>query len=372
MRLLITADTVGGVWRFGLELAQGLLGAGDSVALVSFGRASSPAQRAECEKLATSWGAQFRYLGSEISLEWMQDNCRCYEDGSAVLRQIAREFGAELLHTSQFCYGAAELGIPTVVTAHSDVLSWARACRNEGLEETEWLRRYCALVEKGLDCADAVAAPTKWMLEALAEGYRLPERTRVIANGRSIPVFGAGPRVLRAVTAARLWDEAKDIGMLRTVMSPMPLLVAGERECGGTEFAAPKGMELTGTLREEDMMRLLAASAVYVCTSRYEPFGLAPLEAALCGCAVLARDIASLHEVWGDAALYFGDATELSTLLTRLAKSPEMLREAQRQARVRAQRYTRFKMAEEYRALYAEVLKQTGMTVPAEERACVA
>src|SRR5438067_13516917 len=151
MRLLITTDTVGGVSRFTQELVKGLLGAGDSVALVSFGRAASTAQRAECEELAAHWGERFWYISSELPLEWMQENAHCFEDGAEILRRTAQEFGAELLHANQFCYGAAGLNIPTVVTAHSDVLSWARACRNQRLDDSEWLRQYCALVQRGLD-----------------------------------------------------------------------------------------------------------------------------------------------------------------------------------------------------------------------------
>ena len=47
-------------------------------------------------------------------------------------------------------------------------------------------------------------------------------------------------------------------------------------------------------------------SAIYLCASRYEPFGLAPLEAALCGCALVLRDLPSLREIWGNSALFFG------------------------------------------------------------------
>jgi glycosyltransferase involved in cell wall biosynthesis len=206
------------------------------------------------------------------------------------------------------------------------------------------------------------------MLKALAESFRLPERKRVIANGRSIPAFDTGSRILRAVTAGRLWDEAKDIALLGAVRSPMPLVVAGETECDGTRAGMLESVELRGALCEEEMLRLFTTSAVYVCTSRYEPFGLAPLEAALCGCAVVAREIVSLHEVWGDAALYFSDAKELSDVLTRLANMPELLAEAQRRAGDRARLYTRKRMTEEYRALYAQILAK----ILAEEPAYVA
>ena len=45
------------------------------------------------------------------------------------------------------------------------------------------------------------------------------------------------------------------------------------------------------------MRELLAHAAIYIATSKYEPFGLAPLEAALSGCALVANDIPSLAEV---------------------------------------------------------------------------
>jgi glycogen synthase len=358
MRLLITTDTVGGVWRFAQELVNGLLEAGDSVALVSFGRLPSVGQLADCERLIRRWCERFSYCASSVSLEWMQDNARCFDEGGPLLEHVAEQFGAELLHVSQFCYGAAKLDIPKIVTAHSDVLSWARACRGGVLEESVWLRRYRALVQQGLDAADAVTAPSGWMLQAVANEFRLPQRQAVIANGRSIPPYEAGPRMLQGVTAGRLWDEAKDVTLLATVRSPMPLILAGEAHYGGSQAMSVSGVELRGALPEQEILSLFASSAVYVCPSRYEPFGLAPLEAALCGCAVAARDIDSLREVWQDAALYFGDAEELSALLSRLTERPEFLREAQRRAGKQARRYTRQHLVEAYRSLYAAMLEE--------------
>lgn len=57
----------------------------------------------------------------------------------------------------------------------------------------------------------------------------------------------------------------------------------------------------------------------------YEPFGIAPLEAALCGCTVVANDIASLREVWGDDALYFDGPRSLSMLLHQLNRDKRQL-----------------------------------------------
>jgi glycosyltransferase involved in cell wall biosynthesis len=356
MRLLMTADTVGGVWRFTQELTSGLLEAGEAVALVSFGREPSAAQQAECERLQARWGESFFYASCDTPLEWMRENDRAFDHGAAVLARVSREFEAELLHANQFCFGATRLGVPTVVTGHSDVLSWARSCRGAELEHSEWLARYCALVQRGLDAADVVTAPTAWMMRALGEGFRLPSDQLVIPNGRSVAAQAPAERRLRAVTAGRVWDEAKDVALLGMARSPMPLVVVGEEECDGVRAGELEGVELHGALSEQALLQLFASSAAYVCTSRYEPFGLAPLEAALCGCAIVAREIASLREVWENAALYFRDAEELSAVLKRLYEDPEFLCAYQQRAAERAQMFSREQMVNGYREMYADLL----------------
>jgi glycosyltransferase involved in cell wall biosynthesis len=106
------------------------------------------------------------------------------------------------------------------------------------------------------------------------------------------------------------------------------------------------------------LLHFFRHSAVYICTSRYEPFGLAPLEAALCGCAVLARDIPSLREVWQDGARYFSDAPSLEALLHEFASDPESLHAAQNRSLARARWFTAERMVSSYAAHYARCLNQ--------------
>lgn len=363
MRVLITTDTVGGVWRFTQELASGLLETGDSVALVSFGQAPSPSQSAECAELALQWGSAFCYADSDTALEWMQHNEDCFEAGAQIIARVAQKFQPDILHSNQFCYGAVELGIPKIVTAHSDVLSWARACRADSLQSSPWLDRYCAIVQQGLDKADLVTAPTQWMLRALQQGFRVLCEAKAIPNGREIAKAVAGnEQRIQAVTAGRLWDEAKDVALVTTVSSPMPIVIAGASECDGSTAPELKNITVLGPRSERELLRLFRESAVYVCTSRYEPFGLAPLEAALCGYAVVARRIESLEEVWGDAACYFCDADDLTEMLVWLYEDRESLRKAQQRAAERASRYTRSAMVASYHALYSGVTERASVT----------
>jgi glycosyltransferase involved in cell wall biosynthesis len=73
---------------------------------------------------------------------------------------------------------------------------------------------------------------------------------------------------------------------------------------------------------------------------------------------VLANDLPSLREVWGDAALYFHDAWSLSGLLSQLGRDPELLAAAQRRSRLRAQRFSAACMADQYLALYRRELEE--------------
>jgi glycogen synthase len=358
MRVLITTDTIGGVWTFTQELAKGLLDRGCSVVLVSMGRYPSAAQQQVCDAFAREWREHFCYKSFDFPLEWMPANRDAYEQAGMEVLRIAEKFDAELLHSNQFCFGALPLPVPKIITAHSDVLSWADACRDGVLEESEWLRNYRTVVAAGLCGADAVVTPTRWMMQALSSHFDIPDVRVVIPNGRHIPdVTWDGKQKLQAITVGRLWDEAKEITLLREVSSPIPILIAGEVEHEGAAVAveALEGTTLLGALNEQEILACFRESAIYICTSRYEPFGLAPLEAALCGCAVVAHDIPSLREVWAEDALYFRDATTLSHLLRRLHDDPQCLHDAQRRAACRARYFTAERMTESYLALFREV-----------------
>jgi glycosyltransferase involved in cell wall biosynthesis len=363
MRILMTTDTVGGVWSFTKELATGFLNNGSAVSLVSLGRKPSESQSAWAQQQSVKWGTDFRYHSLDTPLEWMTENGRAFSDAEAVLVRIAKEFDAELLLSSQYCFGALLCDIPRVVVAHSDVLSWAESCRPNGLETSEWLKNYRNLVQDGLDNADSVVAPTRWMLDALAKNFRLPPDQQVIANGRTLPdVNFEAPPTMQAVTAGRLWDEAKNPKVLENVDSPIPLLIAGEAEYESASLAMDgPDIRLLGSLEESDLLDVFRRSAIYICTSRYEPFGLAPLEAALCGCAVLANDLPSLREVWGDAALYFTGPESLSSWLWRLSDHPWLLKEAREIAASRARELTAERMTERYLDLFRSVSNQSSL-----------
>lgn len=122
-----------------------------------------------------------------------------------------------------------------------------------------------------------------------------------------------------------------------------------------------KGPQSEGQLRQ-----LYARTAIYAATSRYEPFGLAPLEAALSRCAIVANDIPSFHELWGEAACYFrhNDPESLRENLSRLSRDRELCSRYAGLAQARArQRFTSERMVEDYLNVYQILTPAEAMSI---------
>ena len=377
MHILITADTVGGVWNYTQELVTGLARRGIRVTLVSFGGIPSAAQSAWLEGLAG-----VAYFPTAFRLEWMKDADRDLGESTRYLHNVIRESKPDLLHLNQFCYGALDVTLPKIVVAHSDVMSWNQAVH--GVQpDGRWAEWYRGLVAEGLAGTSLLVAPSRWMLQSIESCYGGQRNSQVIYNGRTPERFN--PLVSKqnyAASAGRLWDEGKQSRLLMELGSPpLPVLVAGATaladesapasqvgpeqhrgESGSAPVAASMpGVQFMGELSEGRMRELLSRAAIYIATSKYEPFGLAPLEAALSRCAIVANDIASLREVWEDAALYFrkDDARSLGEALALLHGNHELRLAYANRAYERALRhYPAGRMVNEYVQAYSALLEQ--------------
>jgi glycosyltransferase involved in cell wall biosynthesis len=153
-----------------------------------------------------------------------------------------------------------------------------------------------------------------------------------------VPPRSKQPFVL---AAGRAWDAAKNIHQLERLAPqlPWPLRVAD------------------GTLPRPEVEALMGHASIFAAPAFYEPFGLAPLEAASAGCALVLSDIDSFREVWGDAAAYVGTAndTELVGTLTRVIDDDTYRSDLAARARERAAEYAPARMAAAYAETYFHV-----------------
>jgi len=362
MHVLVTADTLGGVWTYTRELVSGLVRRGVDVTLVSFGEVPEPRQLAWMEGLR-----RLSYRATGFKLEWMQDSADDIAASSDYLLGVIREVQPDVLHLNQFCYGALDVDLPKLVVAHSDVVSWWVAVHGEGPPPAPWIDWYRDTVQRGLDGATMVLAPSRWMLSQIEEHYGPMPESAVIHNGRSPQLFNPHAAKQNTIlTVGRLWDPAKQVMLLAERNYGWPVVIAGGTEHPDQAYrSAPRQvvcagtLEFTGRQTPEQLLSLFAGASIYVATSRYEPFGLAPLEAALSRCALVANDIPSLREVWGEAACYFrsNDAEGLRATIAALQTDRHKLRHYAELAYQRARRhFSADNMVDEYISLYLSLV----------------
>ena len=102
----------------------------------------------------------------------------------------------------------------------------------------------------------------------------------------------------------------------------------------------------------------LARGPIFVSLARYEPFGLAVLEAAQAGCALILSDIATFRELWDGAATFVApdDPAQAVAALERLAADAEARAASGEAARARAARYSAEGMTDGVLATFHDVL----------------
>jgi len=369
MRVLLTTDTVGGVWSYTRELATGLVRHGVEVTLVSFGHMPEPRQLSWTEGQRN---LDFRPTG--FKLEWMQDSAEDVALSSQYLLDIIRETRPDLLHFNQFCYGGLPVSLPKIVVAQSDVVSWWVAVHVVEPPHSNWMIWYRDTVWRGLQGATIVLAPSRWMLSQIEAHYGPQPRGGVICNGRNPQWFNPrGDKDNLVLAVGRLWDAAKQVALVSHHDCGWPVIIAGETQhpdqvyrgeskpiiCEGT-------LELKGRQSEQQLQLLFSRAAIYAATSRYEPFGLALVEAALSRCALVVNDLPSFRELWGETAYYFrtNDAIALRDAIVTLSRDAVLRRQYAELAYQRARRrFSADRMVEEYLVLYEGL---------AERRACAA
>ncbi|BDG02082.1 glycosyltransferase family 4 protein [Anaeromyxobacter oryzae] len=159
-------------------------------------------------------------------------------------------------------------------------------------------------------------------------------------------------------------NEGSEIVALTPALSPAQEARGGEqaRARGARSYAT-----LLGRLSEADLAGWLARASIFAHPARYEPFGLAVLEAALAGCALVLADLPSLRETWDDAAVFVppGDRAALARALRTLAEDDGRRAAYAGAARTRALAFGPDRLADGTLALYRHLLAhRAGASAP--------
>ncbi len=291
-----------------------------------------------------------------------------------------------VVHLLSHADAPARLGPRTVLTCHDLIYQRMEPIYTEGKSKVlfraaRWLETRC------LSKATAIIAVSECTARDLQELYRVPgERIRVIpeaADPGLAPV--TDPAVLDQVLSRHGLakggyvfylggiDPRKDLPTLLKALlrlreqgSPLVLALAGpvhedkhfpSLAAAMSEMRLGEAVKLLGFVDEADLPALYSGAAAFAFASRYEGFGLPPLEAMACGAPVVAADAAAVPEVVGDAGILFapGDEAALAEALDALSRDAELAAAYRSKGLARAREFSWERAARDTLALYEEV-----------------
>ncbi|MDP2271219.1 MAG: glycosyltransferase family 4 protein [Archangium sp.] len=355
-RVLMTAEAGSGVWTYSLELARALAEHGVSVLLAVMGPAPSATKLREAATIPT-----LELEHRPFALEWMEHPWADVRLAGDWLLNLEARWQPELCHLNGFAHAGCDFSVPRIVVAHSCIPSWHDAVHHGPLPG-KWAT-YRRRVVAGLASADAVVAPTRWMLKELERHYGKQVRGEVIANARSSPGFQAARKDPVVFSAGRVWNKAKNLLVLDRAAEHVswPVMIAGPTDHSQTPPGTFNHTGLLGELEPQGISQWMARASIYASPAKYDPFGLSVLEAALSGCALVLGDIPSMREAWADAAVFVDPnaPTQWAATINGLVAEPSLRRELARRAAERATGFSPRAQATAYLAIYQSLTQRT-------------
>lgn len=351
-RVLLTADAVGGVWQYTTDLAHELARRGFDPVVALLGPPPSPAQRREA--------AGLRLVDTGLPLDWLCDGPAPVLAAGRGIAGLAAAEGAAVVQLNMPTLAAeADFPCPVVAVTHGCVATWWEAAHPHAPLAPEYLW-HRALMAQGLARAACVVAPSRAYAEAVAAHYGIATPQVVVNGRRPLPAAVSDPADGAVFTAGRLWDPVKNTAVLDRVAARLdvPFHAAGATRGPHGETVAPAHLVTLGVLDEAGIAARLAGRPVFVSAARFEPFGLAVLEAAGAGCPLVLSDIPTFRELWDGAARFVDpdDDAGVAAAIAALAADPARRATAGAAARERARRFRPAAMARGMAAIYAALL----------------
>jgi glycogen(starch) synthase len=358
-RVLMTVDTLGGVWTHALELAAALRSSGVHITMATMGAPLTTAQRASLAGLF-----HVTVFERRCKLEWMAEPWEDIAAASDWLLELETNTRPDVIHVNGYVHAALPFRAPTLAVGHSCRCSWFAAVH--GCDPPRQWNAYRRQVRRGLSAADLVTAPTVAMLENLRRRYGAFRSAAAVPYGRRAATLRPGVKEPLVLTVCGNWELEYYTELLDRVAARLHWPVYAACAEKRTDTADVNSMEWAwlGSPGEPELAGWYARAAIFALPARFEPFGMAALKAGLAQCALVLGDIPSLREVWGRAALFVppDDPEALARAINRLATDDALRNQYAARARARAQIYTPERMARGYLALYRALRQVAGLS----------
>ena len=232
---------------------------------------------------------------------------------------------------------------PAVVTIH-DLTSITMP----ELHRLKTIVSFNSFIGRSLEQASRIACVSRAVADETIRGFGVPaSKIEIVPNGVD-EFFSPDPEIIDGeyFLFTGTLEPRKGVHDLITAWwglpAPRPRLIL----CGdpGWKVRIPPlpGLEVTGYVTRERLRDLYRSALAFVYPSRYEGFGIPPLEAMACGAPVIATPVGAIPEFAAGTALLVepGDVADLRAALVRILHDATLRRELRGRGPERARLWT--------------------------------
>ena len=249
------------------------------------------------------------------------------------------------------------LRIPSVATLH-DFSSLTMPFRHRA----RTVLSFNVFIGRSLQMATRIAAVSRAVSEEAVRWFGVSrQRIEIVPNGVDeffTPEGDEDDYVLFVGTI----EPRKGLDDLLAVWDSLPaprprLILCGD--AGWGDVRLPRDAEVTGYVDRTRLRELYRHARAFVYPSRYEGFGIPPLEAMACGAPVIATRTGAIPEYADGAALLIdpGDRVALRDALTRVLRDSTLRRELRARGVERTRTYSWNRSAALMRQLFEEAAR---------------
>lgn len=216
--------------------------------------------------------------------------------------------------------------VPSVVTLH-DFTSITMPERHR----VKTILSFNLFISRSLEIASRVACVSRAVADEAMRGFGVAaSKIEIVPNGVD-EFFTPGGEEADYILYTGTVEPRKGLDLLFAAWSSLPqpkprLVICGD---AGWKTRVPDGAEVTGYVTRERLRELYRGARAFVYPSRYEGFGIPPLEAMACGAPVIATRTGAIPEFAEGAAVLIepGDGDALRGALVRVLGDAALRRE---------------------------------------------
>lgn len=357
-KLLITTDVSNEIWNYAIKLCESIkLSINADILAVNFGK-----------KLDNNKIEEIKSLDIKvISLEYQPEKLLYEEKDNAenFLLNVIKEFKPDIIHLNHYFNLKNKVNCPVVITAHNDLISLSKW---SGLRLKTNLNEYRNIVKNAVNSSNIILSTSRFGAECLIKEYEIKNNIRIIYNSVNTKPCLDFPEKICLLAEGNSNSKSDNLEILNKIAHKIPGNIKIKVIGKNFYYRNSKRIEWLDNLSKEDLIKTFNDSSIFLALSNYDPHGFASIMSAYSNCAILANNVPTYKEMWGDCAYIFerNNINSFIRSLNNLIENRSLLINTAKRCQAKAlSSYNMKRMGLEYINTYKNLHIQKKQTAPA-------